>query len=121
MAPGARSASRSRRLGRAFVAGLIGLGLVACDDPTAPAGGLTGASTAAGTPSHSHRAIVPFGDLDAPPPGGATYTSSTDAEHSHSLHLTASQLGGLQQRGATVSVVSGGGPGDHQHTFTFSR
>ena len=99
----------------------LGLALVACEDPTAPSGGLTDESSATGEPQHTHRATVPFEDIDSPPRGGATYTTSASAGHAHSVHLSAANLTDLQQRGAVVSVSSAGGPGDHQHAFTFIR
>ncbi len=100
---------------------LVALVFAACQDPTAPPGGLNAESSAAGTPSHTHRATVPFDDIDAPPSGGATYGTTTGGGHTHDVHLSAANLTALQQRGAVVSVSTTGGPGDHQHTFTFVR
>ncbi len=114
------------RIRRGVVRGALGacvvaLVLAACQDPTAPAGGLNAESTAAGTPTHTHRATVPFDDIDAPPSGGTTYTTTSGGGHTHNVHLSATNLTDLQQRGAVVSVGTTGGPGDHQHTFTFVR
>jgi hypothetical protein len=105
----------------ALAASLAGVGLVACFDPTAPAGGISAESSSEGVPAHTHRATIPMSDVESPPSGGATYATATSAGHAHTVTLTRTQLTDLQQHGAAVSLLTTGGPGDHQHGFNFAR
>lgn len=95
-----------------------------CDNPVAALTGVTAISTLA--ENHTHRCSIPLSDIDDPPAGGRSYTTTTDVGHAHTVSVSESQLRDLQQPGAAVSVVSStapaaGPPPPHSHRFDFVR
>ena len=65
---------------------------------------------------HSHTVEIKFADLEQPPDGGRTLTTSSTG-HSHSVTLSSSDFVALEA-GETV-VRSTSTDGGHLHTFSF--
>lgn len=111
-------------IGLALAFALAALANSSCEDPVAALFGVTAVSTR--DQGHEHRCTIPLSDIETPPMGGRTYTTTTDSGHSHTVHLSEVQLRDLQQRGAAVSVTSStapatGPPPPHTHRFDFVR
>jgi len=102
---------------------LLVLWCTGCEDPTGAVTGVTAVSSV--SDGHFHRATIPISDIEAPPENGRNYTSTTAADHVHTVKLTTQQLTALQEPNSLVSVTcepakSPGGV-DHDHVFTFQR
>ncbi len=54
---------------------------------------------------HTHSVCVPTSDMTNPPAAGATYTSSNDGNHTHTITLSAAQLSMIAS-GQSVHVTS---------------
>jgi hypothetical protein len=65
---------------------------------------------------HDHFVCVPAADLANQPSAGATYTTTTDAGHHHTITLTMEQLKSVAD-GGTVTVTTTNDQG-HTHDFT---
>lgn len=112
------------RLQRWTVCALVAGALTAidsgCDDPVAALTGVTAISTQ--VQGHTHRCSVPLSDIEDPPAGGRSYTTTTEDGHAHVVPVSENQLRDLQQGGAAVSVVSASaGATPHTHRFDFVR
>jgi hypothetical protein len=91
-----------------------------CEDPVAALTGVTTISTQ--VQGHTHRCSIPLSDIEDPPSGGRSYTSTTAEGHSHTVLVSQAQLADLQQPGAAVSVqTSENGATPHRHVFNFVR
>jgi hypothetical protein len=110
---------------------LIPLAACASNSPAAGAGADAGGAPDAGgcdgilttstnVSEHTHTLCVPQADLDDPPSGGATYTSSDNLDplnnelHTHTAMLTAAQLSTLGSGGQVVVTSSVNDEHDHQ-------
>ena len=71
------------------------------------------------TANHTHNITISASDLNNPPSSGKTYTSSTTNGHSHALTLTQAQLIDINN-GNTVTVISSNNNG-HTHTWTIIK
>jgi hypothetical protein len=109
----------------AIAASLSVLSIAACEDPLAPFLGITATSTTVNM--HFHTATIPARDINDPPSGGITITTSTagNPAHTHAVTLTALQLQDLQQDMAVVSLPTDTGSASvgpqHTHAFLFER
>jgi len=66
---------------------------------------------------HTHTVCVEQGDLDNPPAGGATYTTSSTG-HTHTVALTQADLESIAGGGSvTITSSSSGG---HTHEFAIA-
>lgn len=87
-------------------------------------------STSSLVSQHTHLLCVPTSDLESPPAGGATYTSSVAPDplatgapdsgaHTHTVTLSQAQLSSVQagQSVTTTSSISL----EHDHTFLIVR
>jgi hypothetical protein len=108
-------------IGLVLAGALVALTQIACEDPAAPITGVTAVSSM--SQGHVHRGSIPLSDIENPPMGGRTYTSTTDAGHSHTVRLSEVQLADLQQSGTSVAVTSSSSdvPAPHTHVFQFVR
>jgi hypothetical protein len=64
---------------------------------------------------HTHGLCVPTIDLDSPPEGGATYTTTESESHTHLVKLDPNALNAInggQSVTAVTSITNG-----HEHTF----
>jgi hypothetical protein len=59
---------------------------------------------------------VPATDLAAPPAAGATYTTSFNDGHDHTVTLTAAQLTSIESGGSVTITTSA--PNAHNFTIT---
>jgi len=85
---------------------------------TSPSGVADILSTSTLVNGHSHTVNVPASDQLHPV--DSTYTSSTDAAHTHMVTLTASQLSTLASGGSvTATSTASAVTGTHAHDFTF--
>ena len=73
------------------------------DDPGNSCAGTDPLSTV--NEGHTHSVCVPTSDMNSPPSAGATYTSSNDGNHTHTITLTAAQLSSIAS-GHSVTVTS---------------
>ncbi|MGE5186135.1 MAG: hypothetical protein ACM31C_28965 [Acidobacteriota bacterium] len=69
--------------------------------------------------SHTHTLCVPNTDLSSPPAAGATYTTSNNGGHTHTVTLAQAQLQQIEE-GGTVTVTSSNVQG-HTHAFAIHR
>ncbi len=101
----------------AAVAGV--LCLMACGgSPTTPSDVASISSVSTTVNAHTH--TVGISSSDQLHPADTTYTSSTDAGHSHTVMLTANQLSRLATQGSvTVTSSTSSVTGNHAHDFTF--
>jgi len=67
---------------------------------------------------HTHTVCVPAADLNNPPAGGATYTSS-GPDPTHTVTLTQAQLQSIQA-GQTVMITSSVA-NNHTHDFAIHK
>jgi hypothetical protein len=74
-------------------------------------------STSTVTNNHTHTLCVPTTDLTTPPAAGATYTTSSDAGHNHTVALTQQQLQSINS-GGSVTVTSSQ---PYAHDFTIKK
>ncbi len=111
------------RTGEGAIVAPLALFAVSCssdsnNDPTGsgPSGFNVGSSNTAG---HTHSVTVLFRDLDGPPAGGVTYTSTTSGTHNHRITLTQEELTTVANGGSvTVTSTNDGG---HTHDWTIRR
>ncbi len=72
------------------------------------------------TDSHSHTILIQFVNIDDPPAGGNTITSSEISSHTHRITLDQDQFQQLAA-GDTIVVISsnaGGSSSSHNHSFS---
>lgn len=101
---------------------IVALVTSTCEDPTGVQLDITGISETVN--GHFHRCTIPGRDITSAPPEGRTYTSTTDAGHSHTVTLNQTQLLDLQQPNATLNVRSepSSDPSDpHRHNVLFQN
>lgn len=80
----------------------------------------TFSTTSTVTDSHSHTIIIQFVNIDDPPAGGNTITSSEIGSHTHRITLDQDQFQRLAA-GDTIVVISsnaGGSYSSHNHSFS---
>jgi len=74
---------------------------------------------------HTHSVCVPTSDMTSPPAAGATYTSSNEGNHTHTITLTATQLASIQAgHSVTVTSTSDVDPithAAHTHDWTIAK
>lgn len=120
--------SRRQFVGTIFVLPM-GTFLVRCSSSSGSGGGGPAAPpqesggrityTSSNVSDHFHTFALDAEALTSPPVGGVSGSTSTDAGHSHSVSITASELqnvGAGQSINRTTSEVSG-----HTHVFTFVK
>ncbi len=104
---------------------LILIPLAACSDDDSPvsAGG-SGAcqgvlTTGSQSSGHVHTVCVPDSDLNNPPAGGGSYSTSSASGHTHTVNLSQAQLQTVSGGGsATVTSSSSSG---HMHDFLIRK
>jgi hypothetical protein len=113
--------STRRELLASGAAWLLAVPLAGCGSGGSPVdcdGDFSASTVSAG---HAHTVCIPSTDLESPPPGGFTYTSSSTGSppHTHDVSLSPVQLAQLAA-GQPVKVTSGARLG-HTHDFTIQR
>ena len=109
---------------RGSMATLVLIPLAACSDDDSPMSA-NGSSACQGVSStgsriagHVHTVCVPDSDLNNPPAGGRTYTTSSDSSHAHSVNLSQTQLETVSGGGSVTVTSSSTG---HTHDFLIRR
>jgi hypothetical protein len=69
------------------------------------------------TNNHDHSLCVPSTDLSNPPAGGATYTTSLNDGHTHTVTLSQQQLQTIQSGGSVTVTTSA----PFAHDFTIQK
>lgn len=98
-------------------------GTTTSTNPTVPTCDGAGATSTVAV-GHSHTICVPASDLDGPPPLGMTNSTSNTDGHDHTVFLTRTQLGELNQD-QTVTVTTAPARTStidlHTHDFSVSK
>jgi hypothetical protein len=95
----------------------VGAKLAGCggDDQSSQTCGIEPLPVSTNVGGHTHTLCVLQADLDHPPAGGVTYTTSS-AGHTHTVSLTQAQLTTIAGGGSVTVTTSTAS--DHHHQFT---
>ena len=105
---------------------VIGCTTSSSTPPPGPGGTCAGTDvTSSVDAAHLHTVCVLSSDLTNPPPGGVTYITSSNGEHTHNVTLSAANLTAING-GQTVMVTSTSdvdpiNGAAHTHTFMIKK
>ncbi len=101
------------------VVALLFSGVLSCGKSTSPGDITVTSSVSSVTGDHSHQVTISGSDIDNPPAGGRTITTTYVNYHSHTITLTQQDFQTIKD-GGTVNVTTSEASG-HTHTFTIKK
>ena len=107
--------------------GLGQLALSACkstSSPMTPATSKTFTSTQAGNPAHTHTFDVAQSEINSPPAGGISRSTSVYSGHSHTFTMSQADLTTVMGGGSVTLDTSTEAPAynvSHSHSFTIAK
>jgi hypothetical protein len=105
-----------------MLAVLLSAGVLSCGGKSVSTGDITVTSSV--SIAHSHQVTISGADIDNPPAGGRTITTTSYGDyyinsHSHTITLTQQDFQTIKN-GGTVTVTTSVAL-DHTHTFTIKK